>query len=149
MSGSPQGSSPRLSGVIHFLKMVEKDGYGEVPKEVSPAARWTLHTGSSFTYHSLVDHSDLNEKIKALVASMVFENILNVSNWADCTNFHLDVKYTDSEGNGYKVCYGGCLDLYVDEEDGFHPGVHIENCPYNGKQLSNLLDHLWSKEDDC
>ena len=145
MSGQPQGSSPRLSGVIHFLKMVEKDGQ-DVPFEVAPATQWTLRgNGSNDT--TLFD--DLDAEVKAHLAMMVFQNMLDVSNWADCSSLHLDVTYTDIEGNKSTHTYAGRFDIYVDVEDGMHSGVALEEAPFDKQQLRGLLNHLWNEDNDC
>jgi hypothetical protein len=147
MSGLPHGSSPRLSGVVHFLKMVEKDGES-VPFEVAPAARWTLR-GSGSSVSGLFD--DFDAEVQAHVAMLVFQNMLDVTNWSDCTSLHLDVNYTDIEGNESTHNYGGVFTLCVDDKEGFHGAVALDKAPFDGKQLRNLLYHLWDKEsdDDC
>ena len=145
MSGLPQGSSPRLSGVVHFLKMVEKDGQ-DVPLEVAPAARWTLR-GSGSNETTLFD--DFDAEVQAHLAMLIFQNILDVTNWSDCTSLHLDVSYTDIEGNKSTHNYAGVFKLFVSDEEGFHGAVALDKAPFGGKELRDLLYDLWDKEDDC
>ena len=151
MSGSPQGSSPRLSGVVHFLKMVEKDGQ-DVPFEVAPAARWTLHSSTNNeTALEAAECEDFDATVQAQLAMLVFQNILDVTNWSDCEALHFDVSYTDSEGNKSQHQLGGVFKLFVGDEEGFHGAVALDKSPFTGKQLSELLYLLWDKEsdDDC
>ena len=151
MSGLPQGSSPRLSGVVHFLKMVEKDGES-VPFEVAPAARWTLHSSTrNDTALEAAECEDFDAVVQAHIAMLVFQNILDVTNWSDCKTLHFDVSYTSSEGNKSTHNYDGAFNLCVGEDEGFHGAVALNESPFTGKQLSDLLYHLWDKEsdDDC
>ena len=151
MSGLPQGSSPRLSGVVHFLKMVEKDGES-VPFEVAPATRWTLHSSTrNDTALEAAECEDFDAVVQAHIVLMFFQNILDVTNWSDCTSLHFDVNYTDTEGEESTHTYAGVLNLCVGEEEGFHGAIALDKAPFDGKVLRELLYHLWEKEsdDDC
>ena len=153
MSGLPQGSSPRLSGVVHFLKMVEHEDYkdGEkVPFEVAPAARWKLHSKqpSNDTALEAAECEDFDAVVQAHIVLMTFQNILDVTNWSDCTSLHFDVNYIDSEGNESTHTYAGVFNLCVGSEEGFHGAIALDKAPFGGKQLRKLLYHLWDEKSD-
>lgn len=138
MSGLPQGSSPRLSGVIHFLKfVVGKDGW-HVPCEVAPSEIWEM---------TLDKDSPLQDADpKLLTSALTRDTVVNTPYWSDIEWMNMEVRFHAADGSYRRYLYQVEHDLAVDEDGEFVQVVRVGDSDMSARDMEELLQSI--RDDD-
>jgi hypothetical protein len=137
MTGQPQGSSPRLSGVVHFLKfVVGKEGW-HVPCEVAPSEGW------EFTVDK--DSPLWNADPKMLTSALCLDNILKTPYWSEIEWMNIEVRFHAADGSYRRYLYKVEHDLAVDEYGKMFQEVKVNDSDMSARDMDELLQNI---EDD-
>mgnify|MGYP003126471654 CR=1 FL=1 len=134
MTGSPQGSSPHLSGVVHFLKfVVGKEGW-HVPCEVAPSEGW------EFTVDK--DSPLWNADPEMLTGAMCLHNIGDTPCWSEIEWMNIEVRFHAADGSYRQHLYKVEHEVAVDDAGNFFQGVKLEESSMSAHDMNELLDNI-------
>ena len=141
MSGLPQGSSPRLSGVMHFLAQQEHPvAKAVVPRSVRPIIRWESSLNED------VKLSDLKPDDAVCVgfAEMINNCLDEIDGWSDTEKIHIDATFTDDEGNESNHCFMVNVEVSWDAEvNKFGISLAMVETEMSADELAFSLHKIW------
>lgn len=134
MSGLPQGSSPRLSGVIHFLKfVVGKEGW-HVPCEVAPSEIWEMTLDK--------DSPLLDADPKLLTGALTRDTIVNTPYWSDIEWMNMEVRFHAADGSYRRYLYKVEHDLAISEDGELLQEIRVEDSDMSARDMDELLQNI-------
>jgi len=138
MSGLPQGQSPRLSGVTHFLKfVVGKEGW-HVPCEVAPSEIWEM---------TLDNDSPLQDADpKVLTGVLTRDTIVNTPYWSEIEWMNMEVRFHAADGSYRRYLYTVKHDLAIGEDGELLQEIRVEDSDMSARDMEELLQNI--RDDD-
>ena len=141
MSGLPQGSSPRLSGVMHFLAQADHPvAKTSCPRAVRPSIEWES------THNDDVKISVLNPDDAVCVGfkDMITTCLDEIDGWSDAEKIHIDATFTDDKGNKSNHCFMVDVEVcWSSEENAFGLELQMMEVDLTANQLAHSLNKIW------
>ena len=141
MSGLPQGSSPRLRGVMHFLTQADHPvTKTSCPRAVRPAMPWAS------AHNDEVKISDLKpeDAIFEGFGDMLSARLSEIDGWSDTDKIHIDATFTDNEGNEHNHCMMVDVEIcWCDEGNKLGLDLQAMDVDLTADELAYSLNKIW------
>ncbi len=143
MSGLPQGSSPRLSGVINFLANADHPVAKRlVPRAVRPSLRW--EDDRFIRTHADNDTLDKGDVVFQAFGEMMTEILPEIDGWSDTEKMHLDITFTDTKGKESRHMFMVDLEIrWCSEANKFNCSLQSLECDITADELDKSLNNIW------
>ncbi len=141
MSGLPQGSSPRLRGVMHFLTQVDHPvTKTSAPRAVRPAMQWESSHNDDVKISALKS----DDAVFAGFGQFFSSRFGDLERWSDIEQVHIDATFTDDEGNEHNHCMMVDVEVcWCSEENRLGLDLQALDVEITATELAQSLNNIW------